>query len=400
MGITSQSTVATGDTIEAAYSNTNRDNVAVLDVRTGGDPGAADKWLVSSGALGAAWVARLTAVLAAIGYTPANIAGDTFTGHVVLNNAVFLRGKNTGGTARTLIVIAGDNTVYVGDTNQQLNLQSSAGIQVNGSGNVWTSDNDGPSSGLAAQTAASATTASTASAIADGAVSSAAKIADAIITLAKMAASATDQAAGTASLRTLGTGAAQAAAGDHIHSGGDAGTLDGIDSTGFLRLSSAGGTQTFTGPASTSIIFGGFTSPSGVGMKVNGDFHATGTKTRVATGHDGSPGGLLHALETPLPMFEEPGRAQIVDGVAVVPIPPDFANYVDLTDYYVFLTPEGPGRLYVDLDEMTPESFTVRALDGDPDVSFVWLLMARQGDMGHIERVLPLGEPPEEILDA
>src|SRR5436189_6056212 len=55
--VTTQSTVATGDTIEAAYSNTSRDNAAVLDVRTGGDPGGAGKILVSSGALGSAWLA-------------------------------------------------------------------------------------------------------------------------------------------------------------------------------------------------------------------------------------------------------------------------------------------------------------------------------------------------------
>lgn len=45
----------------------------------------------------------------------------------------------------------------------------------------------------------------------------AADIADATITLAKMAASAADPAAGTAGLRSLGTGATQGAAGNHVH---------------------------------------------------------------------------------------------------------------------------------------------------------------------------------------
>ena len=63
MAITSQPTVATGDTIEAAYSNTNRDNVSVLDVRTGGDPGAANKLLLSSSPLAAAWVNTISGTL-------------------------------------------------------------------------------------------------------------------------------------------------------------------------------------------------------------------------------------------------------------------------------------------------------------------------------------------------
>lgn len=62
MAITPVSTVATGDTIEAATQNTMRDNDLVLDGRTGGDPGATARWLVSSSSTAAGWVARLTAL--------------------------------------------------------------------------------------------------------------------------------------------------------------------------------------------------------------------------------------------------------------------------------------------------------------------------------------------------
>ena len=51
-----QSTVATGDTIEASRENQNRDNWSVIDVRTGGDPGAAGRIPVSIGSLAAAWL--------------------------------------------------------------------------------------------------------------------------------------------------------------------------------------------------------------------------------------------------------------------------------------------------------------------------------------------------------
>lgn len=309
--VTSQSTVATGDTIEAAYSNTNRDNVAVLDVRTGGDPGAADKWLVSTSSVAAAWVARATAVIAAI----PNLGIVT----AMLNDLAVTAGKIANGavSAPKLSPGAGSNGQVLGYSGGNLAWFNQSDIEA------------GSCSGNAA----------------------------------------------TASNSEL---------------------LDTLDSTQFIRKDTD---QTFSGariwsfPSSVKIALGAFTSGDGFGGTANGmgligDFRATGTKNRLATGHDGTQYGIFHSFETPLPMFAEPGRAELVNGTAVVEIPRDIANYLDLSDYHVLLTAEGPARLHVEV--MTPASFTVLAEPNDPDVSFSWFVLARQGDMGHIERVLPL----------
>ena len=170
---------------------------------------------------------------------------------------------------------------------------------------------------------------------------------------------------------------------------GDAGLLDGLDSTEFVRKFSPGAinTQTIYGGSTADVIIGNFSG--GPGLKVDGNLVVTGTKPREATGHDGSK-ALLYAFETPEPLFMDVGRAHLRDGMVTVNIPSDFANYVDLSDYYVLLTAEGPGRVYADPSEHTPGSFTVHAYPGDPDISFVWHLIARQGDMSHIERNLPV----------
>jgi hypothetical protein len=163
--------------------------------------------------------------------------------------------------------------------------------------------------------------------------------------------------------------------------------VDGIHGTSMIQTSTAGN-QTISSNGGNLLIG---IIPSGPlagnsGAFVTGSFAASGTKNRIATGHDGVQ-GVLHSIETPLPMFEEYGRAQLLHGEAVVRIPEDFANYVDLSDYYIQVTAEGPALLYI--AERTPEDFVVRSLLGDPEASFTWHLVAGQGDMTHITRVLP-----------
>jgi hypothetical protein len=283
--VTSQPTVATGDTIEAAYSNTNRDNVAILDTRTGGDPGAADLMLVSTGPLAASWVAKASA----IGYTPVNKAGDTMTGDLSVTRTAtptqgyLILGNNTGrylgfnGSVHVFetpkLEVHNDLQVYRASatTTGYVILGSDTGhfIGFDGTnvvtegGTVITTGNDGTlcnaataasattattatsattattaTSATTATTATSATTATTANAIADGAVSSAGKISDGIITLGKMHSSASDASAGTPSLRSLGTGANNAAAGNHTH-----GTISGSGT----YTGNGGGARTITG---------------------------------------------------------------------------------------------------------------------------------------------------------
>jgi hypothetical protein len=55
MPLVTLSLVATGDTITAARTNSERTNFNLLDARTGGDPGAARKQLVSTNATDATW---------------------------------------------------------------------------------------------------------------------------------------------------------------------------------------------------------------------------------------------------------------------------------------------------------------------------------------------------------
>jgi hypothetical protein len=88
LGITATAIYAPGDTITSAWANILRTNTGVLDSRTGGDPGSANLMLVSDGATSAAWVARLTAVTAALGYTPLKNVTDTLTGNLTVTGTV------------------------------------------------------------------------------------------------------------------------------------------------------------------------------------------------------------------------------------------------------------------------------------------------------------------------
>jgi hypothetical protein len=132
-------------------------------------------------------------------------------------------------------------------------------------------------------------------------------------------------------------------------------------------------------------------------VQINGSCTVTGVKPRLATGADGQR-SLLYANETPVPYFEEYGRAQLLHGEAVVHIPEDFANYVNLeSEYFVFVTAEGPAALYV--HERTSTDFVVRSFAGDADVAFTWHLVARQGDLMMVERKLRTGddEPYQDL---
>lgn len=84
MAITSMPLVAPGDTITSAGWNVITANISLLDGRTGGDPGAADKLLIASGALGAAWSQLTLAVipngLITDGKLAAGIDADTLNG--------------------------------------------------------------------------------------------------------------------------------------------------------------------------------------------------------------------------------------------------------------------------------------------------------------------------------
>lgn len=332
MSTTPVGTVAPGDTIEADTQNTMRDNIIVLDTRTGGDPGAAGKILTSSGIASGSWLAAGTDayVLMMIGGVPtwgqitsagitngtivaADLAANAAVGNIsngtvlavmlaagaALSNLGFTPVPNTGGAMSDKLTIAKDagaNQVFVGLDIQNTNNSNSGGAirlmavsgittiyhqynsrvfgvnDLNGtvaleiqygesfgrlySAQMWDAAHDGSGSGLDADlldaqdgtyylarahhtgtqlaatisdlaTAVGLLTAAAANTIADGAVSTTAKMADSVVTSAKVLdgtltdadvnAANKDGATGTASMRTLGTGSAQAAAGNHTH---------------------------------------------------------------------------------------------------------------------------------------------------------------------------------------
>ncbi len=159
------------------------------------------------------------AAVANIGYTPVNEGGDTIGGDLI----VYRPGAPTTG----FIGLGGPSlTKYIGNDGSN---------EVTSTGKIWTEGNDGPASGLAAQTAATATnagnvttsiggvalasynapsattsttatTATTANSVAAGSVSD-----------VGIGAANKDGVAGTPCMRTLGAGATQAAAGNHTH---------------------------------------------------------------------------------------------------------------------------------------------------------------------------------------
>jgi hypothetical protein len=302
MGLTAIAIFAPGDIITSSWANVLRTNFGVLDARTGGDPGAAGKIPVSDGATSSIWTVGLTAILALLGFTPVNKAGDTMTG-TAPGVAVGASGVNVSGVGGVNVIggpIQGGDVSAGGDLNVKglnagLDGMTSMGPMAvaaigatNGafSGDLGANGNlgilgagtiNGPVGGLrflaavadgvtapynanaaqaavvcpnvraasavvadsatSATVATSATQANVALGVADGAIATTAKLADSIVTSAKIvdgtivdgdvAAANKDGASATPSLRTLGTGAAQAAAGNHGHTTSANGTYTG-----------------------------------------------------------------------------------------------------------------------------------------------------------------------------
>ena len=87
------------------------------------------------------------------------------------------------------------------------------------------------------------------------------------------------------------------------------------------------------------------------------------------------------------PTLEDFGEAQLVDGVATVPVDPRFASAMDTTTrYFVTLTPEGDCKgLYV--ADRTPAQFVVRELQGGrSSIAFTYRIVAK-----------PLGSDAERL---
>ncbi|MFQ5854547.1 MAG: hypothetical protein ACE5LU_02730 [Anaerolineae bacterium] len=109
----------------------------------------------------------------------------------------------------------------------------------------------------------------------------------------------------------------------------------------------------------------------------SGDTWARGSKGAVVL-TEGHGMRALYALESTGVWFEDFGKAQIKDGLAVVEIDPLFAETVNLeVGYHVFLTPVGGwAPLYV--VNQTPTSFEVRDASGKANITFDYRIVARR----------------------
>ncbi len=140
--------------------------------------------------------------------------------------------------------------------------------------------------------------------------------------------------------------------------------------------------------------YNSFTIFSGSGAAVfnvteSGNLWAAGTKSALAETADHGP-RLVYAVESPQVWIEDFGTAALVNGKAIVPIEPVFAETVNLeVDYHVFLTPLGDCKgLYV--AAKTPTSFEVRELGGGTaSVGFDYRLVARRRGYEHIRLESP-----------
>jgi hypothetical protein len=117
----------------------------------------------------------------------------------------------------------------------------------------------------------------------------------------------------------------------------------------------------------------------------NGDVYVSGTltaaaKNAVVSFPDGSH-RLLHCVESPEHWFEDFGSARLMRGRATVKLDAEFAKVVKLSDYRVFLTPEGDCQgLYV--KSKRGKSFEVRELQGGANsITFSYRIVAKRKDI-------------------
>jgi hypothetical protein len=107
------------------------------------------------------------------------------------------------------------------------------------------------------------------------------------------------------------------------------------------------------------------------------------SKSAIVPFPDGSR-RVLHCMESPEHWFEDFGSGKLRRGRAVVKLDGDFAKVVKLSDYRVFLTPEGDCRgLYV--RKRRGPTFEVRELqEGDSSVAFSYRIVGKRKDItGH-----------------
>jgi hypothetical protein len=132
------------------------------------------------------------------------------------------------------------------------------------------------------------------------------------------------------------------------------------------------------------------------GLRVVGEIIKTQGEYSEALPHPDGSQRLLYAPLSPESWYEDYGRAQLVEGGAVVELDADFVAVLGIEDgeYHVFLTPEGDTRgLYV--ESRSARSFTVREQQaGTSNTTFSYRLAAKNKHR-QPKRLATLKEPEE-----
>jgi hypothetical protein len=141
-------------------------------------------------------------------------------------------------------------------------------------------------------------------------------------------------------------------------------------------------------------------------LVVSGNFTVVGGAKSAAVPHPDGSHRRLYCMESPESWFEDFGTGRLECGRAHVPIDPDFAAMVDLTDYHIFLTEFGNHQALA-VTARTPTGFTVEAdaafarltgkKDSDLSGTFSWRVVARRKDIA-AERLAPVTIPPAPTL--
>lgn len=143
-----------GTVITVAYAVANfLDPIRALRAFTGGsDPPGSNYWLRSTSTSAVSWVDRAVEVLAALGFTPANKAGDVFTGHVGMAATKRIQFAQDGTHQFDLVLSGGEFYIanVLGTGVPQLKIGATQLEYFDGTAfrPVWMSTNDGAGSGL------------------------------------------------------------------------------------------------------------------------------------------------------------------------------------------------------------------------------------------------------------
>ncbi len=126
-------------------------------------------------------------------------------------------------------------------------------------------------------------------------------------------------------------------------------------------------------------------------VKIIGNYSATGTKSAAVKDKKTGEYRAMYCTESPESWFEDFGTGTITNGNASVTIDPQFAQFVHLNDYHVFITEHGGTHHHLSVQDKTPTGFTVSAdreiasLKGkkaaDLNGTFDWRLVAKRADV-------------------